>query len=172
MERFPLKRIAIPILAVVLIFAFGVMNSINAEKINIKLSDTRYWIGTKMEVIKVDDTEGHIIQITESKGVDVSGRRLAVTRNTWDLVKGTGTMIGYTTIMEPDGRATRFLKQEGKVTTILSPEGKPIMTGEGTFSMVGGTGEWQGATGGGIWKMRMIGDGIFVMDWQGEFVKP
>jgi hypothetical protein len=70
MERFQLRRIAIPLIIVVLIFAFGVLNTMAAEKI--KVGDTRYWVGTKMEVIKVGDTEGHVIQVTESKGVDES----------------------------------------------------------------------------------------------------
>jgi hypothetical protein len=169
MRLFGMRRIVTPIM-IVLIFAFGVMNSNAAEKV--KLSDTRYWIGTKTEVIKLDDTEGHIIQITESKGVDIGSKRLAVAKNIWDLVKGAGTIVGYTTIMEPDGRATRFLKQEGKVTTVLSPEGKPIITMEGTFTVVKGVGEWAGSTGSGTWKTRMIAEGVFVMDWQGEFVKP
>ena len=31
-----------------------------------------------MEVIKVGDTEGHVIQVTESKGVDVRSKNLAI----------------------------------------------------------------------------------------------
>lgn len=82
------------------------MNSVSAEEI--EFSDMRYWFTTKMEVVKVDDADGHILQLTEAKGLDANRRDLAVTRNTWDLVKGTGTMIGYTTIMEPDGALQSF----------------------------------------------------------------
>ena len=170
MERFQLRRIAIPLIAVVLIFALGVMNPISAEEI--KLSDTRYWFTTKMEVIKLDDAEGHIIQITESKGVDVGRRDLAVSRNIWDLVKGTGTMRGYTTMMESDGRVTRFFKQEGNAAYTVSPEGKHAMTGEGWWTLIKGVGKWEGVTGGGTWKLKMISEGIFVMDWEGEMVRP
>jgi hypothetical protein len=141
-----------------------------AEKVT--YSDTRYWFVTRTEVMNIDDTEGHIIQIHEAKGVDVGLKWLGVTRSTWDLVKGNGTTHGYTTMMGSDGKVTGFYRQEGKVTTTLSPEGKPITTVEGTFSLIKGVGEWQGATGGGTWKMRMIGEGISVMDWQGEWVKP
>lgn len=165
-----MRRIVTPSMMVVLILAFGMVNSNAAEKI--KMSDTRYWVGTKMEVIKVGDTEGHVIQVTESKGVDVRSKNLAIATNTWDLVKGTGTMYGYTTIMEPDGKPTRFLKQEGKAIGSLSPEGKHMISGEGTWTMVKGVGEWQGATGGGTWKMKTVTPGIFVMDWEGELVKP
>ena len=170
MEQFPLKRIVIPLIIVVLIFAFSVINTMAAEKI--KVGDTRYWFGTKMEVIKVGDTEGHVIQVTESKGIDMRSKNFAVASNTWDLVKGTGTMYGYTTMMETDGKPTRFLKQEGKAIGFLSPEGKHMISGEGTWTMVKGVGEWQGATGGGTWKMKTVSPGIFVMDWEGELVKP
>jgi hypothetical protein len=170
METFQLRRIAIPLITIALILAFGVMNSVSAEEI--ELSDMRYWFTTKMEVVKVDDADGHILQLTEAKGLDANRRDLAVTRNTWDLVKGTGTMFGYTTVMEPDGSIARFLRQEGKVTTTISPEGKPIMTAVGTFSLIKGVGKWKGATGGGTWKLRMISEGIFVVDWEGEMVRP
>ena len=170
MERFPLKKIVIPLIIVVLIFAFGVMNSIGAEKI--KLSDTRYYFTTKHEALKVDDVEGHAIAISESKAVDIGSKVLSICRNTYDLVRGNGTIRGYCTMMEPDGRVTRFTSHEGKVMTTLSPEKKPIMTVEGTWIVVKGIAEWQGATGGGTWKMKGIAEGIFVMDWQGEMVKP
>jgi hypothetical protein len=170
MERFPLRRIAVLLIILVPIFALGVMNPISAEEI--KLSDTRYWFTTKMEVIKLDDTEGHIIQITESKGVDVGRRDLAVSRNIWDLVKGTGTMRGYTTMMDSDGRVTRFFKQEGKAAYTVSSEGKHAMTGEGWWTLIKGVGKWEGVTGGGTWKLKMISEGIFVMDWEGEMVRP
>lgn len=64
------------------------------------------------------------------------------------------------------------MRQEGKVTTTISPEGKPIMTAVGTFSLIKGVGKRKGATGGGTWKLRMISEGIFVMDWEGEMVRP
>ena len=169
MKRFELRRIVILIIIIIFIFAFGMMNTMAAEKI--KVGDTKYWVGTKMEVIKVGDTEGSVIQVTESKGVDVRGKNLALPP-ILGLVKGTGTMFGYTTMIEPDGKPTRFLKQEGKAIGFLSPEGRHMISGEGTWTMVKGVGEWQGATGGGTWKMKTVSPGIFVMDREGEFVKP
>jgi hypothetical protein len=74
MRLFVMRRIVIPIMMIILILAFGMVNTMAAEKINV--GDTRYWVGTKMEVIKVGDTEGHVIQITESKGVDVRSKNL------------------------------------------------------------------------------------------------
>ncbi len=133
-------------------------------------STVQHWTTIKTEVMKIDDTEGHIIMITESKGVDVNLGTVAVSRSIWDLVKGNGTVQGYTTNTDTDGHIN-YSKQQGKVTTTLSPAGKPIMTVEGTFSLIKGTGKWEGFQGGGPWKLKTIGEGISVMDWQGEFIK-
>jgi hypothetical protein len=57
------------LISLTLIFAFGLTTSIGQE--TVKFKGTIYWFPTKTEVMKVDDTEGHIIAITESKGVDV-----------------------------------------------------------------------------------------------------
>jgi hypothetical protein len=169
MELFRLKRIAISILAIVLVFIFGVISSTAQEKK--KVSDTTYWFATKTEVIKVNEAKGHIIQISESKGVNVGRKELAICRNTYDLVKGNGTLRGYSTLMGLDGKVTRNLKQEGKVITFISAEGKPIMTGEGTWVVVPDN-TWVSSVGGsGTWKLKMVSDGIFIMDWEGELVE-
>ena len=167
MERFQLRRIAI--FAVVLICLLGVMNSIAEEKK--KVSDTTYWFATKTEVIKVNEAKGHIIQISESKGINVGRKELAICRNTYDLVKGNGTLRGYSTLMGLDGKVIRNLKQEGKVITLLSAEGKPIMTGEGTWVVVPDNTWVTSVKGSGTWKLKMVSDGIFIMDWEGELVE-
>jgi hypothetical protein len=161
------KRLMLILISLALIFAFGVMTSVAQEKV--KLKDKRYWFTTKMEVMKVDDTEGHIIQISENKGVDVGTGGISISRSFSDLVKGNGTHQGYSNLMLPDG--VTFNKHEGKVTTILSPAGKPIITMEGTWSTIKGTGKWEGFQGGGPWKLKVIGEGIAVMDWEGELTK-
>ena len=167
MSLLQLRRIGI--IAVVLIIALGVMNSLAQEKK--KVSDTTYWFVTETEAIKVNEAKGHIIQISESKGVNVGRKELAICRNTYDLVKGNGTLRGYSTLMGLDGKVTRNLKQEGKVITLLSAEGKPIMTGEGTWAVVPDN-TWVSSVGGsGTWKLKMVSDGIFIMDWEGELVE-
>jgi hypothetical protein len=167
MNLLQLRRIGI--IAVVLIFALVVMNAIAQEKK--KVSDTTYWFATKTEAIKVNEARGHIIQISESKGINVNRKEFAICRNTYDLVKGNGTLRGYSTLMGLDGKVTRNLKQEGKVITILSAEGKPIMTGEGTWVVVPDN-TWVSSLGGsGTWKLKMVSDGIFIMDWEGELME-
>jgi len=169
MELNEYKRRMIMLISLALIFAFGVTASIAEEKV--KRSDKRYGVTTKVETIKVDDTEGHIIQIAESTGFDVSTGAVAVSRNFYDLIKGNGTMQGYTTMRDPDGGNVKCTKTLGKVTTTLSPSGKPITTMEGTYSLVKGTGTWEGFQGGGTWKGKILGGGVYIMDWEGEFTK-
>lgn len=167
MSLLQLRRIGT--MAVVLIIALGATNAIAQEKK--KVSDTTYWFATKTEVIKVNEAKGHIIQISESKGINVGRKELAICRNTYDLVKGNGTLRGYTTLMGLDGKVTRNLKQEGKVITFLSAEGKPIMSGEGTWVVVPDN-TWVSSLGGsGTWKLKLVSDGIFIMDWEGELVE-
>jgi hypothetical protein len=87
-----------------------------------------------------------------------------------DLVKGNGTDLGYVTECYPDG-SKMFIKAQGKITTTLSPEGKRIVTGEGTDSLIKGTGKWEGFQGGGTWKLKVIAEGIAVIDVEGEYTK-
>ena len=164
-----MRKTVITIIVVVLIIALGVMNSIAQEKK--KVSDTTYWFATKTEAIKVNEAKGHIIQISESKGINVGRKELAICRNTYDLVKGNGTLRGYSTLMGLDGKVTRNLKQEGKVITLLSAEGKPIMTGEGTWVVVPDNTWVTSVRGSGTWKLKMVSEGIFIMDWEGELVE-
>ncbi len=167
MNQLKYKRLTVILISLGLIFVFGVMTSVAQEKVKIK--DKRYWFNIKTEVMKVDDTEGHIISISETKGIDVGTGGISISKSFSDLVKGNGTHWGYSTTKGPDG--TTFNKSEGKVTTILSPEGKPIITFEGTWSTIKGTGKWEGFTGGGTYKLKVIGEGISVMDWEGELTK-
>lgn len=149
------RRLMLILISFALIFAFGVMTSVAQEKV--KLKDKRYSFTIKTEVIKIDDIEGHIIQIVELKGVDVGTGDVSFNRMFLDLVKGNGTLQGYTTTRGPDGSNARFFKIQGTGTTTLSPEGKPIMTSEGTGTLIKGTGKYEGFQGGGTFKSKGIG---------------
>jgi len=162
------KRVMLLLISLASIFALGVTTSIAQEKI--KISGKHYGVTTKVEVIEVDDTEGHILSIAESKGVDVVTGDYFVNRGFVDHVKGNGLFIGYQKTVDKDGDVT-FRKFEGKSTTTLSPEGKPITITEGTFSFIKGTGKWENIHGGGTSKAKSIGPGmgIFMDDWEGEY---
>jgi hypothetical protein len=160
------KRLMLLLISLVGIFALGVATSFAQEKI--KISGKRYGVATKTEVIKVDDTEGNILILGESRGIDVVTGARFISRGFGDYVKGNGTHRGYGKAVTPEG-VTFFNTYEGKTITTLSPEGKPITTIEGTFSFTRGTGKWENVHGGGTYKGKVIGEGIYTYDWEGEY---
>ena len=162
------RRLMVILISLGLIFAFGVMTSAAQE--TVKLKSKNYTFTIKQEVMKVDDTEGHVIVIAELKGIDVASSMVSHIKAFLELVKGTGTVQAYVTEYYPDG-SKMFIKNQGKNTTTLSPEGKPIMTGEGTGSLIKGTGKWEGFQGGETWKYKGIAEGIGVIDVEGEYTK-
>jgi len=147
------------------IFAL-VTTSLAQEKI--KLAGKRYGVRTKAEVIKLDDTKGHILILSESKGTDATTGAQFVSTAFGDYIKGNGPHWGYGKAIDPDGDVT-FSTFKSKFTTTLSPEGKPITTFEGTWSFTKGTGKYENAQGGGTFKGKVIGPGIFTYDWEGEY---
>ena len=80
-------------------------------------------------------------------------------------------MLGYSATRSPDGGNARFFKVQGKITTTLSPEGNPIVTGEGTGSLIKGTGKYEGFQGSGTFKLHSIAEGISVMDYEYDLTK-
>ncbi|MEJ2234492.1 MAG: hypothetical protein P8X67_11245 [Syntrophobacterales bacterium] len=67
----------------------------------------------------------------------------------FDITKGKGTAEGYVTHIFEDG-STAISKWQG---TIAPREGKRL-TGEGTFSYIGGSGRFEGIKGGGSWTAK------------------
>jgi len=162
------KRVMLLLISLASIFALGVTTSIAQEKI--KISGKRYGVMTKLEMMNVDDIEGHAISISELKGVDVVTGDHFVSMSLNDgVIGGTGTIKGYSKIIDKDGDV-RFETIETKTTFILSPEGKPIgVTMESTFSFTKGTGKWENIHGGGTGKGKFIAPEIFMVDWEGEY---
>jgi hypothetical protein len=168
MQLLKSKRLMLLLISLASIFALGVTTSIAQEKI--KISGKRYGVFTKMEMMNVDDTEGHTLSLVESKGVDVVTGDWFVSKMLADgVMGGTGTVRGYGKIIDKDGDV-RFETVETKTTFILSPEGKPIgATMEGTFSFTKGTGKWENIHGGGTAKGKFIAPEIYMVDWEGEY---
>ena len=161
-------RLTVILISLGLILVFGVMTSVSQE--TVKLKGKIYLFATKSETMKIDDTEGHVFLMTESKGVDVGSGMVIHIKQFLDLVKGNGPIQGYSTNYYPDG-SKMFFKGQGKLTTSLSPEGRPIMTTEATRSVIKGTGKWEGFQGSETLKYKAIAEGIGVMDWEGEYTK-
>ena len=161
------KKLLLLLIRIVAIFTLAVTTSLAQEKT--KISGKRYGVSSSSGTVKVDDTEGHIISVGESKGFDVATGAQFYNESFNDLVKGTGTHRGYGKAVYPDGDVSRYTF-EGKINTTHLSMGKPVTTFEGTFSITGGTGKYENAKGGGTYIGQFIGEGIFTYDWEGELV--
>jgi hypothetical protein len=68
-----------------------------------------------------------------------------------DYVGGNGPHRGYFAISHPNGDKT-FTSYEGATTATPQPSGTPKVTFEGKWQLTGGTGKFEGITGGGTYK--------------------
>jgi hypothetical protein len=68
-----------------------------------------------------------------------------------DYVAGNGPHRGYFAISHPNGDKT-FTSYEGATTATPQPSGTPKVTFEGKWQLTGGTGKFEGITGGGTYK--------------------
>lgn len=165
MQTLKSKKLMLLLISLVAIFLLTVTMSLAQEKI--KINGKRF--GTsKAEPIKVDDIESHTLSTSVAKGVDVINDSIFISWSTADLVKGNGTHQGYGKGIEKDGDVY-FNTFQGRISTTMSPQGKPLVTFEGTWSLIKGTGKWENVQGSGTYKGRYIGPGIFTYDWQGEY---
>jgi|SRR5689334_13439727 len=132
-----------------------------------KMADTRVQVNTKVEVVRLDDVEGHTMATFENKGYNLKERSWTFVHGTSDLTKGNGTVQGYITTHYPDG-ALLYASWEGKAT--MTPvDGKPVSTSSGTWKVVSGTGVWKDREGSGTWKSKAVGDGVTFVEWEGEW---
>ncbi len=169
MQLLKSKKLMLLLITLAAIFAFGVTTSLAQEKVKTKRKD--YGVIVKYETFKVDDFEGHAVNMYESRGVGVAstGESSWISKGQSDLTKGNGTHQGYYKSTDKDGDAF-FSKWQGKVSTTQSPEGKPIMKWEGTYSYVKGTGKWENIQGGGTYKGGFVARGIYVNYVEGEYI--
>jgi len=94
------------------------------------------------------------------EGSQVLSREIA------DLTQGSGPQQGY--ITEVHGADTTVTRYQGKVVTTLGPDGKPVTSFEGTWTKLRGTGKYQGVSGGGKYKGRMLSPTEYTAEWSGE----
>ena len=136
------KIIALTALA---IFAFGVsVTQAGAATMKFRL----VLFHTKVEIIKVEDVEGHIVGVYESTGLaSLETGEVAVFEvlgGTFDYTKGTGIHDGYTRLTFEDG-STIFIKGQG--TTRPDPKGKGSLFEGGTGEIYQGSGRYAGIQG-------------------------
>lgn len=93
-------------------------------------------------------------------GADVTLREIA------DLTQGNGAHQGYITMAR--GSDTTVSSWRGKVVTTLGPDQKPVTRFEGTWTSLRGTGKYEGATGSGAYKGRLVSPTELTVEWRGD----
>jgi hypothetical protein len=94
-------------------------------------------------------------------GADVTNIEIA------DLIQGNGPHQGYITFSK-DGETTRN-RWSGRVKTVLAADGKtPITTFYGTWTKLSGTGRFDGVSGSGRYRGRMLSPTNYTVEWDGE----
>jgi len=139
-----------------------------------KVSGKQTCAYNKLERIEVGDIDGHMVSYMVSEGVNVStgnviffnGAQL-VSIITSDIVYFNGVFQGYTKFTNKGDNL--FSKFEGNITNTLSAEGNHVQSMEGTFTFIGGTGQYENIHGTGIFKGRYLSKIIYVNEWEGEY---
>lgn len=158
------------ILALIIVFCATYSTAQERIKVSGKVT-TAYTIRHE---IACDDTDGHLIVVIKSEGLNIStgkdkfmdGAEYAY-EAFGDYIKGNGPHMTYSK-MTLNGD-TVFSKAEGKTKTTLSTKGKPITTVEGTLTFTKGTGMYEGIQGSATYKGKFISGNIMVIEWEGEY---
>jgi hypothetical protein len=171
MLRPNLKHAAIAVpLALVSIAALGA----RATPDRIKISGTATLAFTNRQMAAVGDVEGHALILAEARGANrntgpteyMSGAEVTNVELA-DLVRGTGPHHGYITFAK-DGESA-MAKWVGQVNTTLSSADAPVTTFQGTWSIVKGTGQYEGISGSGTYNGRFTSQAAYAVDWKGEY---
>jgi hypothetical protein len=132
------------------------------------MGDKRVNTATKVEVVRVDDVEGHVLLLIESKGYDLGSGNVVINKAVADLVKGNGRHWGYVKTLYKDGDISHS-RFEGEVMTRPGSDGKPQTRAEGTWSMISGTGKWENRTARGTYKSTNVAEGMNFVEWEGAW---
>ncbi len=160
------------LLSLALIVAFSMAFSEEPEKIKVAGVQKTAYIA--QHEVEVGDVEGHVFYLNKMEGTNTSkcehefmeGAKI-ITTGFADYIKGNGMHWGYN-CMALEGDKI-FAEYKGKTTTVLSEEGKPIVTLEGKFKMVKGTGKYENIQGGGTYKAKLVSETELVNEWEGEY---
>lgn len=172
MGIFTCKRPLALFVSLALVFVFVVATSMAQQKNEIAGEITCAYI--MQEKLNVGDTEGHVISLAQSEGTNIStgenefmdGAKI-VNMSFSDVVKGNGPHQGYIKYTQ-NGDST-FAGWNGKIATIFSDEGAPIITFEGIFTYIKGTGQFEGIQGSGTYKGKFISEKEYTVEWEGEY---
>lgn len=159
-----MKNILMVTLAIVFSVSIAMIDSVGAgETENADGSATS--VNTKWQTIEVGDEEGHVLGLFENTQLwvrDANGEKIiSHSRGIMDLNTklGHGTLQGYNVFTYSNGDK-RFSRYDGKLV------GKDQW--EGTWTEIGGTGKYEGCTGGGTWVTNSLGTGVSEVTAKGE----
>ena len=158
------SRIYTGIISLIIIFGICTVNFVMAGE-TAKIKGTATSVNTKWHQIEIGDVEGHILGLYENTQLwvmDPSGEKpICRSRGIMDLnpKTGQGTMQGYSAYTYSNGDKL-FSSYDGKLV------GKGQW--EGTWTNIGGTGKYEGLTGGGTWAAKSLGSGVSEITSEGE----
>jgi hypothetical protein len=128
----------------------------------------------KQEPMEVGDTEEHMMTLGRSEGMNTStGEHMfmdgaqIVNMSFADVVKGNGPHQGYVKFAMGDDVV--YAKWQGTITTMMSDEGPPMMSFEGTFTYMGGMGQYVHIKGSGMYKGHFTSETVYMVEWEGEY---
>jgi len=162
----------IALVAIVLLFTVSV-TSLKAQKLT-KVSGKITVAAEVHEQMSIGDVDDHTVTFSVFEGTNAStgsnkfmDGAHAVNAAYSDLVQYNGPHQTYITLSKKDDAA--IAKCQGKNAVIMSPDGEPIVTFEGTFSWIAGTGRFKGIQGNGTYKGQYISPKIYTVEWEGEY---
>ena len=126
-------------------------------------------INVKWEQIEVGDEEGHVIGLSQNRTIffnETTGEKSAsVSIGLMDINPKTGKIFGH-------GYGISTFKDGSK--TFRSWEGKAVGKGhwQGTWTVIKGTGKYEGATGGGTWDSYSLAPQHSYIEVEGEYKVP
>lgn len=119
-------------------------------------------------------TEGHSVSLSKAEGINVStgsnafmDKAQVVNFSLADLINGNGPYQGYIKLIRKDDVV--YCKWQGNIKTVMGDGGAPIISFEGTFSYVNGSGLFKNIQGKGTFRGSFISKTIHLVEWEGEY---
>ena len=162
---------ALRLFACSLLVALALPSSVSAE--THKISGTAKVMAVLSQtMMSVGDKPGHEaglirhLELDNSADPDFNNIEYDVVE-TIDYIAGNGTHRGYRVSTAAGGNNV-YSAYEGTTKVAVRPGAVPDITFEGKWWFTGGTGKFQGVTGGGNYKGQATPSGV-TWEWQGEY---
>jgi len=171
-RRLVIKSALAVFVILALFFALEAGLAFAQEKIKVSFRQTHATV--KSEYLEIGDVKGHYagfrhyegaMEVIEGPKALEGAQITGVSQG--DTIQGNGSAHGYTKAVK--GPNSIVMKWELQVRTSTSPEGTPVMTYEGPFTFIKGTGEFEGIQGGGTIKGKYISKNISITEPEGEY---